>query len=221
MLKVITLEPDSEPNASGIWLHGLGADGHDFEPIVPELGLASGHGIRFLFPHAPIRPITINGGMEMRGWYDIGEQGLQQSVDEYGIRESAAAVTALLDREIETGIDAKRIVLAGFSQGGVVALHLGVRYERRLAGILALSTYLPLAETLNAEANEVQENLPIFIGHGSYDPLIGEALGNRCAQILETAGYYVEYHTYPMGHAVSADEIRDISAWIAQRLTAE
>jgi phospholipase/carboxylesterase len=221
VLQVITLEPEGRPDASVIWLHGLGADGHDFEPIVPELDLASGHGTRFLFPHAPIRPITINGGMEMRGWYDISDQGLERRVDEQGIRGSTEAVSAVLDREIDAGIDSTRIVIAGFSQGGAVALHLGLRYSRRLAGILALSTYLPLAESLQPEMDDAQRRLPIFIAHGSDDPLVPEELGKRTAQYLDETGYLVEYHTYPMQHAVCGDEINDISRWLKRRLPAE
>lgn len=217
-LQRIILEPPATPDASVIWLHGLGADGHDFEPIVPELQLAADHGVRFIFPHAPIRPITINNGMEMRAWYDIGDQGLERQVDESGIRDSAAAVVALVDQEIETGIKSHRIVLAGFSQGGVIALHLGLRYPHRLAGILALSTYLALPETLEGEADSVQQKLPIFIGHGTQDPMVPETQGSRSAQTLERAGYLVEYKTYPMQHSVSAAEIHDVSVWIKQHL---
>jgi len=220
-LQRITIEPKGTHDASVIWLHGLGADGHDFEPVVPDLQLAPGHGVRFIFPHAPIRPITINGGMEMRGWYDIGDKGLDRQVDEVGIRESAQAVAALIDREIDGGIESHRIVLAGFSQGGVIALHLGLRYPHRLAGILALSTYLSLPDTLAIEADSVQQKLPIFIGHGTMDPMIPETHGRRSAQMLESAGYIVEYQTYPMQHSVSADEIHAISIWIKQRLEAK
>ena len=219
-LQRVILEPKSQPDACVIWLHGLGADGHDFEPIVPELHLAPDNGVRFVFPHAPIRPITINGGMEMRGWYDIAKQGLDSKVDEEGIRESAQAVSALLDHEIESGINSQRILLAGFSQGGAIALHLGLRYQHRLAGILALSTYLPLSDSLASEAHSAQSQLPIFIGHGRHDPLVPETLGSRSAQTLKSAGYLVEYQTYPMQHSVSADEIQAVSIWIKQRLAA-
>ena len=217
-LQRIILEPPTAADASVIWLHGLGADGHDFEPIVPELQLPENHGVRFIFPHAPIRPITINGGMEMRAWYDIGAKGLERQVDETGIRDSAAAVAELVDQEIENGIASHRIVLAGFSQGGVIALHLGLRYSHRLAGILALSTYLSLPETLDLEAVQVQRKLPIFIGHGTQDPMVPESHGSRSAQTLERAGYLVEYKTYPMQHSVSAAEIHDVSGWIKLRL---
>lgn len=217
-LQRIILEPAGTPNASVIWLHGLGADGHDFEPIVPDLQLAPAHGVRFVFPHAPIRPITINGGMEMRAWYDIGEKGLERQVDELGIRDSAQAVAALVDLEIDDGIESQRIVLAGFSQGGVIALHLGLRYPQRLAGILALSTYLSLPEALASEADPVQQKLPIFIGHGTQDPMVPESQGSRSARTLKSAGYLVEYQTYAMQHSVSPAEIRDVSVWIKQRL---
>jgi len=218
ILQLITLEPQGPPDASVIWLHGLGADGHDFEPIVRELGLTRGHGIRFVFPHAPVRAITINGGMEMRAWYDISDQGLERGVDESGIRKSAETIAALIESQVTAGIDSTRVVLAGFSQGGAIALHLGLRYHRRIAGILALSSYLPLAESLSLEAANMQDNLPIFIGHGTHDPLVPEKFGAQSAKMLEIAGYLVEYHTYPMEHAVCAEEIRDISSWIQNRL---
>jgi phospholipase/carboxylesterase len=217
-LQLITLEPPGEPDASVIWLHGLGADGHDFEPIVPQLGLAQGHGVRFIFPHAPIRPISINGGMEMRGWYDIADMGLERKTDEHGIRESSEAVALLIDKEIGAGISSRRIILAGFSQGGAIALHLGLRFPQRLAGILALSTYLPLPDSLQSEAAEAQQELPIFVGHGTQDPMVPEKLGSRTAQSLSIAGYTVEYKTYVMEHSVSADEIRDVSRWMQAQL---
>ncbi len=220
-LQRIILEPPSTPTASVIWLHGLGADGHDFEPIVPELQLHADHGIRFIFPHAPIRPITINGGMEMRAWYDISDQGLDRQIDESGIRDSAAAVKTLVDREIKNGIKSHRIVVAGFSQGGVIALHLGLRYTHRLAGILALSTYLSLPDTLEEEANPTQQKLPIFIGHGTQDLMVPETKGRSSAQTLDRAGYLVEYKTYAMQHSVSPSEIQDVSDWLKQRLEIE
>ena len=217
-LQVVRLEPGAPADASVIWLHGLGADGHDFEPIVPELRLPSDHRIRFLFPHAPVRPISINAGMEMRGWYDITDQGLDRKVDETGIRESAHSVQRLLDDEIAAGIDSRRIVLAGFSQGGAIALHLGLRYAHTLGGILALSTYLPLAGSLAVEAAQSQRTTPILVAHGTHDPLVPEKLGSHAAETLRTAGYDVTYKTYPMEHAVSAAEIADIAAWLKARL---
>ncbi|MFP6781955.1 MAG: alpha/beta fold hydrolase [Gammaproteobacteria bacterium] len=217
-LQSITIEPPNAANASVIWLHGLGADGHDFEPIVPELHLANDHGVRFIFPHAPIRPISINGGMEMRAWYDIADMGLDRKVDEDGIRDSAQAVESLIDKEQSSGIDSTRIILAGFSQGGAIALHLGLRFASRLAGILALSTYLPLAESLGSEASDAQQQLKIFVGHGIHDPMVPEKLGQRTAQTLSSAGYAVEYKSYPMAHSVCAEEIRDVSQWMQARL---
>jgi phospholipase/carboxylesterase len=216
-LQVVRLEPAATADASVIWLHGLGADGHDFEPIVAELRLPSAHRVRFLFPHAPVRPISINAGMEMRGWYDITDQGLDRKIDESGIRESARAVQRLLDDEVAAGIDSRRIVLAGFSQGGAIALHLGVRYDHTLGGILALSTYLPLASSLAGEAAKSQQTTPILIAHGTHDPLVPEKLGNHAAETLRAAGYDVIYKTYPMEHAVSAAEIADIAVWLKAR----
>jgi phospholipase/carboxylesterase len=217
-LQLVTIEPPGPVDASVIWLHGLGADGHDFEPIVPELHLAQNHGVRFIFPHAPIQPITINGGMEMRAWYDIVDQGLDRKTDGVGIRESSSSVAMLLDKQVAEGIESTRIIIAGFSQGGAIALHLGLRYPSRLAGILALSTYLPLGETLAAESAASQRGLPIFVGHGTQDPMVPETLGSRCAQTLSDAGYHVEYKTYAMQHSVSAEEIRDVSVWLKARL---
>lgn len=217
-LQSITIEPPNAANASVIWLHGLGADGHDFEPIVPELHLANDHGVRFIFPHAPIRPISINGGMEMRAWYDIADMELDRKVDKAGIRDSAQAVESLIDEEQNSGIDSTRIILAGFSQGGAIALDLGLRFASRLAGILALSTYLPLAESLGSEASDAQQQLKIFVGHGTHDPMVPEKLGQRTAQTLSSAGYAVEYKSYPMGHSVCAEEIRDVSQWMQARL---
>lgn len=217
-LQLVRLEPPAPANASVIWLHGLGADGHDFEPIVPELRLPPDHRIRFIFPHAPIRPVSINAGMEMRAWYDIADQGLDRKVDEHGIRESAGAVQRLLDDELAAGIDSRRVVLAGFSQGGAIALHLGLRYEHTLGGILALSTYLPLAGSLAGEATKSQQATPIFIAHGTRDPMVPEKLGNHAADTLLGAGYDVTYKTYAMEHAVSAAEIADIAAWLQARL---
>ena len=217
-LQFITIEPREQPNACVIWLHGLGADGHDFEPIVPQLKLNAAHRIRFIFPHAPMQAVTINGGMEMRAWYDISAAALDRQVDEAGIRRSAAAVARILAQQITAGIESSRIVLAGFSQGGAITLHLGLRYPQRLAGLLVLSSYLALPDKLTAEAEAMQNALPIFMAHGSADPLVPEAHGNRSAQFLKQAGYRVDYHTYPMQHAVCAAEIDAVGAWLKTRL---
>ena len=216
MLDSIEITTGGAPELAVLWLHGLGADGHDFEPIVPELGLE--FPVRFVFPHAPVRPVTINGGLPMRAWYDIlgFERGAQE--DAAGIRASAAAVTALIDREVERGMAPQRIVLAGFSQGGAIALQTGLRHRERLAGIMALSTYLPLAATLAAEASDANRAVPIFMAHGRLDGVIPIERAIRSRDALRAAGYDVEWHEYRMDHAVCAEEIGDIAAWLRRRL---
>lgn len=213
----VVLEPAGVADASVIWLHGLGADGHDFVPVVPELQLNTGHCIRFVFPHAPVRPITINGGMAMRGWYDVVGSDLTVREDESGIRQSATIVAQLVGAERSKGVRSDRIVLAGFSQGGAIALFAGLRYPDALAGIVALSTYLPLPGTL-AEASPANAAVPIFMGHGSHDPLIPVHQGQRSAQLLATRGYNVEWKTYPMPHSVCPQEISDIAKFLARTL---
>jgi len=215
-----TVEIETGPNPTGsvIWLHGLGADGHDFEPIVPELRLPESLALRFVFPHAPPRPVTINGGATMRAWYDIFSLERDGPVDEAGIRDSAAILNGLIAREQERGIDARRIVVAGFSQGGAIALHAALRYPERLAGLMALSTYLPLTSSFNAEvvdnAAAVNQDLPIFMAHGSFDPMLPMQMGRSSADLLLAAGFTVEWHDYPMAHAVCAEEIEDIREWL-------
>jgi phospholipase/carboxylesterase len=213
LLDVIELTTGEAPDLAVIWLHGLGADGHDFEPIVPELRL--GLAVRFLFPHAPVRPVTINGGMAMRAWYDILGFDRHAPEDAAGIRASAAAVTELLDREVERGIASDRIVLAGFSQGGAIALHTALREPRRLAGVLALSTYLPLTATLAAERSAANSGVPIFMAHGTADAVLPLSLGETSRRALEALGYEVDWHTYPMAHSVCMEEIGAIAAWLA------
>ena len=211
LLDSVEIAPRGAPELAVIWLHGLGADGHDFEPIVPELRLR--RPVRFVFPHAPIRPVTINNGLEMRAWYDIvGFDAARE--DGAGIRASTAAVTRLLDREIERGVAAERIVLAGFSQGGAIALHLALRDPRRLAGVLALSTYLPLAASLGQEKSAANAALPIFMAHGEYDPVIELSHAVASRKILEREGYAVDWHVYPMPHSVCAPEIAAIAVWL-------
>ena len=213
-------EPRSgAPTAAVLWLHGLGADGHDFAPIVPQLGAVRGW-TRFVFPHAPPRPVSINFGMRMRAWYDIRDEGNGFVSDAGHLRESQRAVEGLIEAEIEAGIPAERIVLAGFSQGGAVALQTALRHPRRLAGLMALSTYLPLADTLAAERSAANADLPVFMAHGEQDPLIGvdRALASR--DTLLRLGYEVEWRAYPMPHAVCPEEIRDIGAWLARVLPA-
>jgi phospholipase/carboxylesterase len=202
--------------AAVIWLHGLGAAGHDFEPIVPELGLPATLRLRFVFPHAPVQPVTINGGLAMRAWYDITNDGRQ---DAAGIRASQQRVEALIEREKSRGVAPARIVLAGFSQGGAIALHTGLRHPERLAGILALSTYLPLADTLAAEAHPANREAPIFMAHGTEDSLIPLARARASRDALQALGYQVEWHEYPMPHSVCAEEIAHIGAWLTRVLS--
>ncbi|MBN1240042.1 MAG: dienelactone hydrolase family protein, partial [Gammaproteobacteria bacterium] len=191
----------------------LGADGHDFEPIVDELGLE--FGARFVFPHAPVRPVTINGGLPMRAWFDILELERSASWDEQGIRASAEAVAGLIQREIDRGMPSRRVVLAGFSQGGAIALYAGLRSPLRLAGLMALSSFLPLGETLPAEKSDANANTPILLAHGDADPVIPLQMADLSRRLLEAEGYAVDWRVYPMPHAVCAAEIRDIAAWLA------
>ncbi len=207
-----------EPQGSVIWLHGLGADGHDFEPIVPELWSPSEPGLRFVFPHAPMRPVTINGGMTMRAWFDILSLDRDGLADEAGVRASAGILDGLIQREQERGIDASKIVVAGFSQGGAIAIHSALRSQQKLAGLMALSTYMPLAsafedEVLNTDAVESLD-LPIFMAHGKFDPVLPMELGRESADLLIASGFDVEWHEYPMAHAVCAAEIDDIRRWL-------
>jgi len=216
-LECVEIEPGEPARAAVIWLHGLGADGRDFAPIVPELGLA-GQGVRFVFPHAPRRPVTINMGMTMRAWYDIAQLDLRRGHDEAGIRESARQVGALIEREIGRGVAPGKIVLAGFSQGGAIALHVGVRYPKRLGGLLALSTYLVCDETLEAERGDANRELPILQAHGAMDPMVHPDRGESARDRLRGLGYDVEWKSYPIGHEVCPDEIRDVAAWLRDRL---
>ncbi|MGQ0800203.1 MAG: alpha/beta hydrolase [Pseudomarimonas sp.] len=209
------------PTASIIWLHGLGADGGDFAPIVPQLVKPNWPALRFVFPHAPVRPVTINGGMRMRAWYDILGMEIAQRQDERGVRESVAFVDKLIEREATRGIPAHRVFLVGFSQGGAIALAAGVRHRDRLAGIVALSTYLPLAERTVEEASKANAGLPIFMGHGSLDPVVGHALGLMSAERLRKLGYPVDWYSYPMQHSVNMDEINELSRWMGARLLAD
>lgn len=217
MLETVEIETGSEPAGAVIWLHGLGADGHDFEPVVPELRLPEDLALRFVFPHAPIRPVTLNAGMRMRAWYDIVAIDRRARQDEEGIRESAAATVELIEREKERGIPAARIVLAGFSQGGAIAIHTALRYPERLAGLIALSTWMPLGETLAVEGSAANRDLPVFMAHGRQDPMVPVALGEQTRETLDAAGYPLEWQTYDMPHAVCPAEIADISAWLQER----
>jgi phospholipase/carboxylesterase len=214
VLDTLELETGARPTAAVIWLHGLGADGHDFASIVPELDLPDTPAVRFVFPHAPLQPVTINGGAVMRAWYDVYSLEGARREDEAGVRRSQAGVEALIARELERGVPPARIVLAGFSQGGAIALQTGLRHPQRLAGILALSTYLPLASSLAAEASPANRTVPIFMGHGRFDTLIPIERAMLSRDGLRKAGYDVDWHEYPMEHAVCYEEIADIGAWL-------
>jgi len=216
LLPHIELNPDRQADACVIWLHGLGADGHDFEPIVPELALPSELAVRFIFPHAPVRPVTINGGAEMRAWYDFAPQTEESGKDD--IDESAAQIHAFMDREEERGISSERIILAGFSQGGVVALHTGLRSHKRLAGILALSTYLH--DPAATEKQQSDENLaiPIMMAHGTMDPMIPISRAATSRENLIRMGYDVSWFDYPMAHQVCMEEIDQISQFFVELL---
>ena len=214
----VIIEPAGGHRASVIWLHGLGADGHDFEPIVPELRLPDQLGIRFIFPHAPIRPVTINGGMAMRAWYDVKNQDLRWEEDAEAIAESTGIINRFIAAEIHAGIAANRIVLAGFSQGGAITLHCGLRYPERLAGLIALSSYLPLSGRLAAEKSAAGRAVPILMVHGVFDPIIPLPAGVQSCDFLKQAGYDVEWQTYPMQHAVCPEEIQRIGRWIEKVL---
>lgn len=211
-----TVEVETGPGAtrSVVWLHGLGADGHDFEALVPALSLGDLPPVRFVFPHAPTRPVTINGGMAMRAWFDIRSLDRTDDADEAGIRDSQRHVQALIAREIERGASTSRIVVAGFSQGGAIATETGLRYPARLAGIMSLSAYMPLRQTLLAERHAANADTPVFIAHGKMDPVLPEALGVSARDALAAAGYKVEWRSYPMAHAVCPEEVADISAWL-------
>ncbi|MDH3388309.1 MAG: alpha/beta hydrolase [Gammaproteobacteria bacterium] len=207
------------PDSSVIWLHGLGADGHDFEPIIPELRLDPGLNIRFVFPHAPMMPVTINQGFVMRAWYDIRAADIGAETDEKGIRASAELVDDMIEAEMAAGIAPERIVLAGFSQGGAVALQAGLRFKKRLAGIIGLSTYLPLDDTLESEKSDVNADIPILLAHGSADPVVPVELAYRSLKKLEQEGYEVDWHEYKgMQHSVSEQEIFHIAEWIERVL---
>ncbi|HXU90181.1 MAG TPA: dienelactone hydrolase family protein [Methylomirabilota bacterium] len=219
VLETLEIETGPQPTATVIWLHGLGADGYDFEPIVPELGLPDTLPVRFVFPHAPMRPVTINGGAVMRAWYDIVSLEGVRREDDAGVRASQESVEALIASERARGVPASRLVLAGFSQGGAIALQTGLRHADRLAGIMALSTYLPLASTLTAEASAANREVPIFMAHGRDDSLIPIERAAISRDVLRKAGYKVEWQDYAMQHAVCREEIDDVAGWLRRVLT--
>jgi phospholipase/carboxylesterase len=214
----LVIETGNNPVACIIWAHGLGADKHDFESIIPMLDLPASLPVRFVFPNAPIRPITVNGGMKMRGWYDIRSMSINEEEDAEGIRDSAMILSGLVDEQVSLGISASRIILAGFSQGGAIALHQGLRHQQRLAGIIILSSYLPLKNTLDTEISDHFTEVPVFIGHGNQDPVVPVELGLFTRDLLLKLGMNVQFKMYPMGHSVSAEEILDVGHWLEQVL---
>ena len=218
LLESLEIETAANPEAAVIWMHGLGADGHDFEPIVPELRGPARSGIRFVFPHAPLRPVTINQGHVMRAWYDVRALAGVRREDEAGVRQSARQIEALVARERQRGIAPGRLVLAGFSQGGAMALHVGLRYPDRLAGVLALSCYLPFAGTLAAEMSPANRDVPIFWGHGVHDPMIPLAMAEQSREQVAALAYPIEWHQYPIPHSVCAEEIADVARWLGRVL---
>jgi len=211
LLPCIEVEPSSPANATVIWLHGLGADGHDFEPIVPELNLPADLPIRFIFPHAPSIPVTINNGYVMPAWYDVLEMSIEREVDEVQLKASASAITAFIDREISRGIDSRRIIIAGFSQGGAVAYQTALTYPKPLAGLLGLSTYFATKDTIAPSPEN--KAIPIQIYHGSKDNVVPEILGQQSYEKFQSMGYAVKYATYPIEHSVCLEEIDEISQW--------
>ena len=218
LLETIDNETGSNPMAAVIVLHGLGADGNDFVPVARELDLAAAGAVRFVFPHAPVIPVTINGGYSMRAWYDIRAADLAQREDEAGLRRSLAQVEALIARERSRGVPADRIVVAGFSQGCAMALLTGLRHAERLGGVVGLSGYLPLAATTAAEGHPANASTPIFLAHGQTDPVVPIARAIASRDVLTALGYPVEWHEYPMGHSLCNEEIADLNRWLLDRL---
>lgn len=213
-LSTIEIQPESEHRYSVIWLHGLGADGHDFEGLVPELHLTAQENIHFIFPNAPIQPVTVNGGMSMRSWYDILDMSLQRKINIDDVYQSADLIEQLIEQEIDKGIPPTHILLAGFSQGGVITLHAGLRCRHKLAGIIALSAYLPTIEQLKTERSAANNTIPIFMGHGVLDPVMAIEDGKATFDALKSMGYNIEWHDYLMAHSLCIEEIQHISVFI-------
>ncbi|MGB3212111.1 MAG: dienelactone hydrolase family protein [Desulforhopalus sp.] len=212
LLPAIETETHPNPDSTVIWLHGLGADGNDFAPIVPELKLPEDMAVRFIFPHAPAIPVTVNGGFVMPAWYDILEMEIDRKIDIPGLMASAEAISAFVDRELEGGIDSKRVVIAGFSQGGAVAYQVALSHQKRLGGLLAMSTYFATSETI--QYSEINRTLPVKIQHGEFDPVVPELLGRKANNQLIEKGYSVSYQHYPMEHSVCPEQIGSISEWL-------
>lgn len=220
LLEAVEHETGPSPTWSVLWLHGLGADGNDFAPIVPELLRRDWPAIRFVFPHAPVRAVTINNGVRMRAWYDIKDFDLANRADETGVLASIAQVDVLIAREAERGVPVSRVLLAGFSQGGAITLAAGLRRDTPLAGLIALSTYLPMADRLAREAPAAASAQPLFMAHGQHDPVVPYAAGELSAARLRTLGFQVHWHAYPMAHQICGEQIRDLGDWMSQRFAA-
>lgn len=218
VLASVEVETGPKPAASVIWLHGLGADGHDFEPAVPQLVRPGSRALRFVFPHAPVRPVTLNGGLPMRAWYDIIQLNRHAGEDEAGVRSSDDALRALIRRENDRGVPSERIVLAGFSQGGAMALYCGTRMVDKLAGLIGLSCYMPIAAAFAVERQAANQATPIFMAHGSLDAVVEPHLGEVTRALLAASGYSIEWHSYPMGHSVCAEELTAIAAFLQRVL---
>ncbi len=219
LLDFIEINPSGDPAAVIIWLHGLGADGHDFEAIVPELRLPASLPVRYVFPHAPERAVTINGGVVMRAWFDVYDFDLSaDSVDQDQFLESADMLRALIENELQSGMASNRIVLAGFSQGGAIVLHTGLQYPKQLAGILAMSMHLPVIPALAPSLSPANKRVPVLMAHGQTDPVIPVSSAIETRQALTALGYTVDWHEYPMAHTVCADEIEDIRTWLLEIL---
>jgi phospholipase/carboxylesterase len=218
-LPAVEIDADGPPRSSVIWLHGLGADGHDFEPVVPALGLPRDARVRFVFPHAPMRPVTINGGYVMRAWYDIKTLDLDRMVEEEDLETSRRQLEAWIRHEEALGVPCERIVVAGFSQGGAIALYSGLQFEKRLAGIVALSCYHPLPYLIRERSSKANAEVPLFMAHGTYDPIVPLPLAEATVATLREQGYEPEWRTYPMPHSVSPEEIADIGRFLSDRLS--
>jgi phospholipase/carboxylesterase len=219
-LETVQVETGPNPTFSIIWMHGLGADGHDFEPLVPELLDHGMPALRFVFPHAPVRPVTINNGYQMRAWYDIIGIDQRSAEDFAGIQASADAISALIRAENSRGVASSRIALAGFSQGGAMALHVATRHPEKLAGVIALSCYLPLSREFAAKHTGANQATPVFMAHGTQDPVVPFAMGDESRRLLAAAGYTVEWHAYPMAHSLCPEEVADLRTWLAKRFVA-
>lgn len=222
LLETVEVGPDGDGTADAVvlWMHGLGADGHDFEPIVPHLGIGPGLRVRFVFPHAPMIPVALNMGMVMRAWYDLRGVSLERiEHDEAGVRASARRIEALVRRENARGVPTSRIVICGFSQGGAMAMHVGIRYPEAFAGIVALSSFLVLAEKAAAEASDANRRTPVLVCHGTRDPMVPERMGHASAERLRALGYDVAYHRFPMQHEVCMEEIELLGRWLEERFT--